>query len=108
LAQAYANGETGETVEEIADYIERNGIAVGDAAEQMAQSLISEASTMKEFGETLNALDAQEKAYYQAMALNAQQLLDLGSITEKGVNQINTVFDEDLMKDYEEAEKARL
>jgi hypothetical protein len=33
LAQAYANGETGETVEEIADYIERNGIAVGEAAE---------------------------------------------------------------------------
>ena len=108
LAQAYANGETGETVEEIADYIERNGIAVGDAAEQMAQSLISEASTMKEFGETLNALDAQEKAYYQAMALNAQQLLDLGTITEKEMNQINTVFDEDLMKNQEEAEKARL
>jgi hypothetical protein len=32
------------------------------------------------------------------MALNAQQLLDIGSITEKGMNQINTVFDEDLMK----------
>jgi hypothetical protein len=42
------------------------------------------------------------------MALNAQQLLDIGSITEKGMNQINTVFDEDLMKNYEEAEKARL
>ena len=108
LAQAYANGETGETVEEIAAYVERNGIAVGEAAEQMAQSLISEASTMKEFGQTLNALNEQEKAYYQAMALNAQQLLDMGSITEKGVNQINTVFDEDLMKDYEETERARL
>jgi hypothetical protein len=32
----------------------------------------------------------------------------LGAITEKEMNQINTVFDEDLMKDYEEAEKARL
>jgi hypothetical protein len=74
----------------------------------MAESLIAEASAMKEFGRTLNALDAQEKAYYQAMALNAQQLLDMGSITEKGMNQINTVFDEDLMKNYEEAEKARL
>jgi uncharacterized protein YcfJ len=32
LAQAYAKGETGTTQEEIAAYIERNGIAVGDAA----------------------------------------------------------------------------
>jgi hypothetical protein len=64
LAQAYANGETGETVEEIAAYVERNGIAVGEAARQMAHSLIEEAETMREFGKTLNTLDAQEKAYY--------------------------------------------
>ena len=50
LAQAYANGETGETVTEIAAYIERNGIAVGDAAEQMAESLLEESETMLEFG----------------------------------------------------------
>ena len=108
LAQAYANGETGETVEEIAAYIERNGIAMGDAVEQMANSLIEESATMREYGETLNALGAQEKAYYQAMATNAQQLLDLGSMTEQAMNQINTVVDEDLMKDYEDAEKERL
>jgi hypothetical protein len=48
----------------------------------MANSLIEESATMKEYGETLNALDAQEKAYYQAMAVNAQQMLDLGAKTE--------------------------
>jgi hypothetical protein len=86
LAQAYANGETGTTVEEISAYIERNGIAMGDAAREMASSLIEEAETMKEYGETLNALDAQEKAYYQAMATNAQQLIDLGKYSEQQMN----------------------
>jgi hypothetical protein len=74
----------------------------------MANSLMAEAETMREFGETLNALDEQQKAYYQAMAVNAQQLIDLGSKTEKAINQINTVVDEDLMKNYEDEEKARL
>jgi hypothetical protein len=37
----------------------------------MAAGLVEEAETMKEFGWTLNALEEQEKAYYQAMALNA-------------------------------------
>ena len=108
LAQAYANGETGETVEEIAAYVERTGIASGKAAEQMAQALMDESETLLEFGNTLNAVDAQEKAYYQAMATNAQQLLDLGQFSEQALNQINTIVDEDLMKVYEEAEKERL
>ena len=108
LAQAYAKGETGETITEIANYIERNGIAVGDAAKEMANSLLTEAETMLEYGQTLNAVEEQEKAYYQAMALNAQQLLDLGSFTQQQMDTINTVVDEDLMKIYEDNEKERL
>ena len=108
LAQAYANGETGETVEEIARYVERNGIAVGDAAVEMAEALVADAETMKEFGDTLNKTDEQQKAYYQAMAINAQSFIDMGSMNEQAQNQINTVVDEDLMKDFEEAERERL
>ena len=108
LAQAYANGETGETVQEIAHYIERNGLAVGAAAEQMAQSLLEESETMREFGESLNSLNEQEQAIYSAMALNAQQLLDLSSFTQTQMDQINTVFDDKLMKSFEESEKERL
>ena len=108
LAQAYANGETGESVSEIAAYIERNGIAVGDAAEQMAKSLVEESETMLEFGQALNATDAAQKAYYQAMATNAQQLIDLGAHSEQQIDQMNTVVDEDLMKAYEDQRKAEL
>ena len=71
LAQAYAKGETGTTKEDITKYIEKQGIAVGEAAEKMAESLLEEAETMREYGESLNAMDAAQKAYYQAMATNA-------------------------------------
>ena len=108
LAQAYAKGETGTTFEEIVNYIERNEIAFGGAAEQMANALLSDTGELLEFGQHLNAVDEQQKAYYQAMALNAQQLLDLGKYNEHQMNQINTIVDEDLMKNYEEAEKERL
>jgi hypothetical protein len=50
LAKAYADGETGNTVEEVTAYIERNGIAMGDAAREMAESLLAESDTMLEFG----------------------------------------------------------
>ena len=108
LAQAYANGETGETITEIAAYIERNGIAVGDAAEKMAKSLLEESETMLEFGQALNATDAAQKAYYQAMATNAQQLIDLGAHSEKQIKQMSAIVDEDLTKAYEDQRKTEL
>jgi hypothetical protein len=39
-------------------------MAMGDAAKEMANSLLTEAETMLEYGQTLNAVDEQEKAYY--------------------------------------------
>jgi hypothetical protein len=71
LAKAYASGETGTTKEEIIEYIERNGLAVGDAAEKMAEGLLENTEELATFGESLLAMDQATKAYYQAMATNA-------------------------------------
>jgi histidinol phosphatase-like enzyme len=74
----------------------------------MANSILSNAKDIKEYGKTVDALDAQEKAYYQAMATNAQSLIDLNKFTEQEVNQMSNVVDDDLIKTYEEEEKKRL
>ena len=101
LSQAFAKGEAGTTLEEITAYIENTGIAFGDAAEEMAYALLDDADTLRAYGESLNALDAQEKAYYQGLAANAQQLVDLSSYSQEQIDQMSNLVDEDLMKIYE-------
>jgi polyribonucleotide nucleotidyltransferase len=63
---------------------------------------------MREFGDSLNAMDASQKAHYQAMATNAQQLVDMTNRTEQDQKQMTSVVDEDLMKTYEDQYKEQL
>jgi hypothetical protein len=57
LAKAYANDEF-ESRGEIIDYIEKNGMAVGKAAEEMADALMSNSEDMLKFGQALNTAEA--------------------------------------------------
>lgn len=100
IAKAYASGETGTTKGEIVSWIEEQGIAVGDAAQEMAAEVLNSSEEIAKYGESLNAMDAANKAYYQAMATNAQQLIDLGKYTDGQINQMTEVVDEDLMAQY--------
>jgi hypothetical protein len=46
--------------------------------------------------------------YYEALAFQTQQMIDLGKWGDRERNQISTVFDKDLIQDYQENELERL
>ena len=102
LSKAYAAGEAGTTEEDMVAYIEAQGIAVGDAAKEMAANFFKNKESLLDYGRSLNEADAQMKAYYLSLATNAQQMLDLGAYTEKAINQMNQIVDEDITKAYYE------
>lgn len=105
LSKAYAKGEAGTTKQDMVKYIEAQGIAVGSAAEEMADNFFKNKEELLEYGRTLNETEAQQKAYYLSLATNAQQMLDLGAYTQKQIDQMSQVVDEDITKAYYEAEK---
>ena len=105
LSKAYAKGDAGTTKSDMVKYIEAQGLAVGSAAEEMADAFFKNKEELLEYGRTLNETEAQQKAYYLSLATNAQQMLDLGKYTEKQIDQMNQIIDEDMTKYYYEAEK---
>jgi hypothetical protein len=54
ISKAFASGETGASLPEITSWIQENGYAVGEAAEDMARSLLKNAKEIKEYGASLN------------------------------------------------------
>ena len=105
IAQAFANGEISTNLDDAAKWIEDQGYAVGDAAHEMASQLLANSEEIAEYGQSLNAMDAANKAYYQAMATNAQQLIDLGKYSEKEVGAMTEVVDEELLASYKQQYK---
>ena len=54
--------------------------------------------SLKEYGEALEERTAQEKALYEAMALQTQQMVDMTNLTEAERAQVSTASTEEYMK----------
>lgn len=105
LSKAYAKGDAGTTKSDMVKYIEEQGFATGQAAEEMADAFFKNKEELLAYGRTLNETEAQQKAYHQSLLTNAQQMLDLGLYTEKQIDQMNQIVDESIMDAYIEAER---
>lgn len=108
LSKAYAEGEVGASKEEIIKFIERENIATGKAAEKMAETFLENEEILRDYGQALSQTEAEQKAYYQAMATNAQQMINLAAYTQQQLDWMTNVVDEDLVKAYEEKAKKEL
>lgn len=107
LAESIEEGATNTDVGSIYGFLLNEGVAK-DEAELLAQSFAEDTAALLEYGEALRATNNEQKAYYQAMAMNAQSLIDLGAHTQEQIDQMSTVVDDDLLKVYEENQKKEL
>ena len=76
-------------------------------AQLMAEALAEDTTALLEFANATVAAEAQQKSYYQAMATQAQSLLDLGAYTEQEMNQISSVVGAERVKALEDTERER-
>ena len=108
LAKAYAEGKVGASKNEIINFLEQENIATGKAAERMADTFLENEEVLRDYGQALIQTEAEQKAYYQAMATNAQQMINLAAYTQQQLDWMTNVVDEDLTKAYEEKSKKEL
>lgn len=103
VAQAYAKGEMGTTRADIIKWIEDNGVALGDEASRMANALLDNSEQFKQYGNSLNAVEAQQQAAYDAIASSAQQLANTMNMSAEQIQQSSVLVDGDVSgKFYEE------
>ena len=74
----------------------------------LASEFADSSDELVDFGQSTAAARAEQDAYYQAMATNAQSLIDIGAYTEDQLSQMSTVVDEDITKKFDEDEANRL
>ena len=101
MALSVQEGATNTDYESIYDYLIGEGVAA-DEARVLAESFAEDTDALLEYGATLSATNAAQKAYYQAMATNAQSMIDLGKYSEEAIDQMSSVVDADKIKQYEE------
>ena len=108
IAEAMASGAAGTTKADLQKFlVEEMGI-VSEASEDLAERLWENAAELKEYGATIVETNAAQKAYYSAMAQNAQQMINLEKYSTDDIEQMNNAIDADRMKKLEEEEKQRL
>lgn len=107
LSQALAEGllqqdEFGNwsVVEGAEEQLETIGLAA-DAAENMANKLDEGAKELKEYGEAVAQRKEQEEALYEAMALNAVQMVDTAGMLADEIQQVNVAASEEYIKTFE-------
>lgn len=99
--------ESGKTdYDSIYDYLIGEGVAK-DEARVLAESFAEDTKALLEYGAALNETNAAQKAYYQAMATNAQSMIDLGKYSGEALDQMSSVVDADRIKAYEDKLKQR-
>ena len=76
-----------------------------DQARAFAEELGDASGELQEYGKTLRQREEEEKALYEAMGLNAVQMIDQNALTEKEMQQATVAADATLMKAQEEAAK---
>ena len=85
-------------LKEIGYVSSKMGIHFGDISAQAkntAEYFAENSEELRKYAETVAAANAETKAYYQAMALNAQKLMNMDQYSQQEINQINSVVDSD-------------
>lgn len=101
LTKSIQEGETAMHSDDMAHFLELQGVA-GHEARIMAEAFAKDTQALLEYGNALNTYKAQQDAYYDAMAMQAQSLVNMTGWTdsEKAIATA-TVSGEDIQR-YEE------
>ena len=80
-----------------------------DAVQAFGEELGDNVKYLKEYGEQVQARKEQEEALYEALALNAVQMVDSSKLTEEQLKQVNTAANAEYIQYFEnEAKKSIL
>lgn len=74
----------------------------------MAKAFSENSKELRDFGKSVLASEAANEAYYSAMAMNAQQMLDMGIYDKEETAQISNTIDADRMKAIEDKAKQEI
>ena len=95
------------TETEIEESLVRNGVDE-NMAEWAAEGFVNDTAALIKFGQAVEDTERQIEGYYEALAYQTQQMIDLGKWSDSALNQMSTVFDKDLMQDLQSTELERL
>lgn len=105
IAKAIASGEITATDTGISEKLRNMGVEP-DEAEELAVRLSQSSEELRKYGESLNAVEAQQQAAYNAIASSAQQLANTMNMSAEQIQQSSVLVDGDVSgKFYEEEEK---
>lgn len=96
IAKAIASGEAGTTKEDLQKYLEETMKMAPDAAAEYADQMWDNVDEMRDYGRALNETEQQQKAAFDAMAMQAQQLANTLSMTDEQIQQSTNIVDGDL------------
>ena len=96
LAKAIAKGEI-RTEDEIRNFLENMGYT-GSQLDELASRFYDNANKLREYGNSLVAVEEQQRAAYDAIAANAQQLADNLSMTDEEIKQSLVLVDGEVSK----------
>lgn len=90
IAMAMAKGkiENPADQEQLSQWIQENLGIVPDVANKMAKELSQNTEELIEFGRALNETEEQSKVFYEAMAMNAVQMVDTSQMSAEAQKQI--------------------
>jgi galactokinase len=66
---------------ELSQWIQENLGSTADVANKMANELSQNTEELIEFGRALNETEEQSRAYYEAMATNVEQMVDMSKMS---------------------------
>lgn len=111
MAKALADGLIleGDNGWEVTDEAALEALGLtAEEARRFAEELGDNAEELKKYGETVNALDAQQKALLESMAMNAVQMVDTTEMSTEEIQQVNAAADANFAKTIQDNELARL
>jgi hypothetical protein len=80
-------------------FLKNAGVAANEA-KTLAKQFSKDSKALIDFAAATSAAEAQQKAYYSAMAAQAQSMIDLAKYTEEEINQMSSVVNADLVEQY--------
>lgn len=99
------NPEMNQT--EIEKFLVGKGVSENQA-KWAAEGFANDTTALIKFGQTVEDTERQIDGYYEALAYQTQQMIDLGRWSDSALNQMSTVFDKDLMQNFRNMEIERL
>ena len=96
IAKALASGDAGTTFGDFVNYLKDEMGVASEAASELASQFWQERDSLRQYGNSLNQADAQQRAAYDSIASSAQLLANTMGISAEQIQQSSNIVDGEL------------